>query len=73
MFLIEEYDGRTSSELVKLQHVVLWARIHKIHDLYVNEAIVDQLTRWVGTMRSVEMNSARYLEGIMSGSKRVSK
>ena len=73
MVLIKEYDGRTSSESVKLQHVVLWARIHKIHDLYVNEAIVDQLTRWVGTMRSVEMNSARYLEGIMSGSKRVSK
>lgn len=63
MVLIEEYDGQKPPDSVKLDRVLVWAQIHKLPDLYRNEAIVDQLARRIGIVRSVEMNPNRFFEG----------
>jgi hypothetical protein len=61
--VLAEYDGIVNPASVHLNRVAVWAQIHSIPGLYRTTAIVDQLARRIGHVKSVKMQHPRWFEG----------
>lgn len=61
--IVEECDGHTDPASVTLDGFYVWARIHKVSDIYLHEPIVDQLARRIGKVKEVHLSPGLLLEG----------
>ena len=53
--LIEEYDGFTNPSSIKMNSIAVWARVLKLPDNYLKEAVVKGMCRNMGEISDVQI------------------
>ncbi|KAM0867345.1 hypothetical protein ACQ4PT_042047 [Festuca glaucescens] len=61
--LVEDYDGLGDPEEFVFGGMHVWAQIHGIPELYQKDAVVDDLARWIGKVKEVQMSPKLFFEG----------